>query len=70
MKRKGPNAKERLLRLMSDGRWHSMAALASAAGWRYGARLYDLKRDHGLEHETRKRGGRWEYRLTERVVRL
>lgn len=55
---------KRLLNMMSDGKWYSMRMLASVAGYRYGARLDDLKH-MGWNHEHRTRGteGEIEYRL-------
>jgi hypothetical protein len=39
-----------LLRLLSDGRWHRQDELAEVAGFRYGARLWDLKQaGHRIE---------------------
>lgn len=52
-----------LYALLKDGRWHHMDELRSVAGWRYSSRLYDMKAKLGIEHETRKRNGRWEYRI-------
>lgn len=60
---KRENNKDRLLRLMRDGRWYHMAALRTAGGWRYGARLFELKKQ-GWEHERRSVGeDAFEYRL-------
>ena len=63
MKRRGPTARQRLYKLLKDYRWHGMASLLAAAGYRYGARLHELRK-MGCFIETRLRGGRWEYRLT------
>ena len=62
MKRKGPSAKVRLYRLLKDGRWHGMASLLAAAGYRYGARLHELRR-LGFPVVTRRVGGAWQYRM-------
>ena len=55
---------QRLLSLMQHGGWVSMRDMAHVAGYRYGARLDDLKK-MGWTHEHRARGteGEIEYRL-------
>lgn len=65
--RKMPTRCERLRELLGDGKWHTMDELREVAGWRYGARLLELRRgiDKGppLEVETRMTGGGlYEYR--------
>lgn len=64
--RKAPGRCERLRALLADGRWHLADELREVAGWRYGARLYELR--HGLDGgpaitvEVRAAGGTHEYR--------
>jgi len=47
-----PTHKEKIVALLSDGRWHSTVEL-HAICWRYGARLWDLRRD-GYVFEKRR----------------
>jgi hypothetical protein len=47
-----PTHKEKIVALLSDGRWHSTIEL-HAICWRYGARLWDLRRD-GYVFEKRR----------------
>jgi hypothetical protein len=47
-----PTQKEKIVALLSDGRWHSTIEL-HAICWRYGARLWDLRRD-GYVFEKRR----------------
>lgn len=61
--KKGPTNTTRLWRLLSSGRWVSMRAMLAAAGFRYGARLYDLRRKFGCIVHVRKRGGAYEYKM-------
>jgi hypothetical protein len=42
--RKAPDRCARLRALLADGRWHLAAELREVAGWRYGARLYEVRR--------------------------
>ena len=58
--------KQRLLRLLSDGAWHHFEEL-QRIGWRYSARLHDLKND-GFDHEIKKDGRVVYYRFTEDTV--
>ena len=45
-------AADRLLELLSDGQWHGQEDLVRVAGYRYGARLFDLrKRGHRVERQ-------------------
>jgi hypothetical protein len=61
-----PDRCERLRGLLADGKWHLAAELRDVAGWRYGARLYEVRRgeDGGppLTVEVRALGGTHEYR--------
>jgi hypothetical protein len=61
-----PRRCELLRELLADGRWHTMDELREVAGWRYGARLYELRRgrDGGrpLGVELRGCGSLVEYR--------
>lgn len=56
--------------LLSDGKWHPMGELREVAGWRYGARLLEIRR--GLDGwppiavEKRREGDLWLYRLVRR----
>jgi hypothetical protein len=47
-----PTHKEKIVALLSDRRWHSTVEL-HAICWRYGARLWDLRRD-GYVFEKRR----------------
>ena len=52
----GKNMKERILRLLSDGRWHSSLEIALAVGrggpaWSWDQRKNELIRDHGFHIE-------------------
>ena len=62
---KPPTKCERLRALLLNGAWHHMAELQAVAGWRYGARLRDL-RLAGFDHEVERRadGSRWYRRVT------
>lgn len=41
------------LELLSDGRWHSARELTECSGWRYSARLHDLKKQgYVIERQT------------------
>jgi hypothetical protein len=56
-------------RLLGDGRWHSADELRQVAGWRYGARLYELRRGEDgrppLVIDVRcESGGLYEYQCT------
>lgn len=58
--------------LLSDSRWHSMDELRNVAGWRYGARLLEVRRGHDggrpVEVEKERRGDVFWYRLVPREV--
>ena len=53
---------ERLFALLKTGRWVSMRACLEAAGFRYGARIYELRRS-GCVIEVKKKGGAYFYRM-------
>lgn len=44
-----------LLALLSDGKVHHMRECAAAGGWRYGARVFELRKE-GYEIETIRLG--------------
>lgn len=55
--------------LMRDGEWHTADELRKVAGWRFGARLYELRRgeDGGAPMAIKmenKGGGVYRYRAT------
>lgn len=60
----------RLRNLLGDMRWHSMSELQEAAGYRYGARLLELRRGHDggpcISVEKDQRDGCWFYRQVRR----
>jgi hypothetical protein len=57
-------ARDRLLRLMRDGAWHSWKELEGVAGNRYAARLHELKRlGYDVESEVNEDDGK-RYRFT------
>lgn len=64
--RKMPARCERLRALLADLRWHTMDELREVAGWRYGGRLYEVRRgaDGGapITVEVRQTAGLHEYR--------
>ena len=53
--RSSKGKREALRRLLSDFAWHHMAELQKAAGYRYGARLHELKKE-GVRYEVERRG--------------
>lgn len=54
---------ERLLRLMSDGQWHSAKELSEKIGHRFGSPIHILRKQ-GYHIETRRlKGQEYEYRL-------
>lgn len=61
-----PTKRDALRALLSDGQWHHMSELRKVAGWRYGARLLELRRgEGGVALETEKRAlseNEYEYR--------
>lgn len=65
-----PTKRDALRALLSDGHWHHMSELRAVGGWRYGARLLELRRGAGgpaLEVEHRAVEGsdnEFEYRAT------
>lgn len=57
--------REKLLKLLDDKDWHTNTELAKVAGFRYGAVVFNLRKE-GSNIETRKGGegpGHYEYRL-------
>lgn len=57
------NLPNRMLRLMSDGAWHSREELVDAVGHRFSATMYTLK-NQGCRFKKRHiEGQRYEYRL-------
>lgn len=56
--------RDALLDLLSDGKWHKMDELAEVAGYRYSARIHELRKK-GAKIEKQTLGGDvyW-YRLT------
>lgn len=60
-----PSKREGLRTLLADGAWHHMSELRRVGGWRYGARLLEIRQEHGVTIENRAIGeGEYEYRLT------
>ncbi len=58
--------KEKLLKLLSDGKWHSNSELAKVAGYRYGAVIHNLRRKDGADIEGKMVGNdpsHWVYRI-------
>ena len=54
--------KQRLVRLLSDARWHGMKEMQAEGGYRYGARLLEMRKA-GMKIETRQVfGDVFEYR--------
>lgn len=59
-----PSKREALRALLADGLWHHMSELRRVGGWRYGARLLEIRREHRVSIENRCVGdGEFEYRL-------
>lgn len=58
--------REALRQLLADGQWHHMSELRKAGGWRYGARLLELRqleRSLVMEHRNISGGdNEFEYR--------
>lgn len=57
---------DRLLVIMSDGKWHDGAEFANKVTWRFSGTLHDLKKRHGVEWEKERIEGStsgWCYRL-------
>lgn len=67
----GKNMKERILRLLSDGRWHSSLEIALAVGrggpaWSWNQRKNELINDDGFHIERKiDELGRFLWRLTD-----
>ncbi len=59
-----PSKREALRALLADGLWHHMSELRAVGGWRYGARLLEIRREHHVTIENRCiADGEFEYRL-------
>lgn len=61
-----PNKREALRALLADGAWHHMNELRDVGGWRYGARLLEIRQEHGVTIENRAAGdgdNSFEYRM-------
>lgn len=59
--------RQALLELMKDHRWHHHREMEKVAGWRFGARLWELVRYEGWQYEKERIGDdEWRYRLIER----
>ena len=55
--------RDALLDLLSDGAWHTMTELAEVSGYRYSARIFELrKKGHRIEKQTLGADVYW-YRL-------
>jgi hypothetical protein len=67
-----PSTERCLARLRAaEGAWISGNALADAVGWRYGARLYELRAaGFVIERRSSKRSAVDEYRIVEHPVQL
>lgn len=57
------NLPNRLLRLMSDGVWHSREELVDAVGHRFSATIHTLKKQDCRFEKRHVEGQRYEYRL-------
>lgn len=57
--------KQKLLNLLKDGNWHNFRELNEIC-FRYGARLWDLKMQDGIDHEIKKVNGIEYYRLKQK----
>jgi bifunctional DNA-binding transcriptional regulator/antitoxin component of YhaV-PrlF toxin-antitoxin module len=59
-----PTKRAALRQLLSDGAWHHMSELRKAGGWRYGARLKEIRDEDRVEVLKRQYGdNEFEYRL-------
>lgn len=47
---KRKNKRDALRDLLADGAWHDLKALHAVGGWRYGARLHELRRAGAVIH--------------------
>jgi hypothetical protein len=60
-----PTKREALRELLRDGHWHHMSELRKVGGWRYGARLLELRRQTPgltIEHRSTGADNEFEYR--------
>jgi hypothetical protein len=69
LERRRPKALAALRELFSDGEWHGGEELRQVDGWRYGARLFELRRGEDgrppLTIDVRcESGGLYEYQQT------
>jgi len=52
--------KQKILNILKDGRWHSAKELHDKVGWRFGARLYDLRQEgFSFEKDTSNKLDMW-----------
>ena len=63
MSEKRENNRSNLLRLLSNGRQHHMTACAEAGGWRYGARIHELRKQGYVIETIRLGEDEFAYRL-------
>lgn len=60
-----PTHTSRIVKVLSDGRWHDGSELSRAASWRFGGYLHELRK-RGLEWESERsdeQSNVWYYRL-------
>lgn len=57
------NNAERLLQLLSDGKWHEHSELLQVAGYRYGGRIFDLRKRGYVIEKQRLGTRRYFYRM-------
>lgn len=55
--------REALADLLADGQWHTNSELHEVAGFRYGARLLELRQAGHVIHAQDIARGRWRWRL-------
>lgn len=55
--------REALVGLLADGQWHTNSELHAVAGFRYGARIYELRQAGHVVHAQDIARGRWQWRL-------
>lgn len=66
-KRRLDTAKERLLKVLLDGEWHTNLELSKITH-RFSARLYDLRREGWIIERIHLDRGIWAYRLAGRTI--
>ena len=59
-------AQKRLLRVLCDRQWHTSGELAHVVGYRFSARMEELKKAGWPWVKEHVSGGTWRYRLLER----